>query len=241
MGSQATSSNQIIALPKGGGAQKGLGEKFSPDLHTGTSNFTVPIALPPGHSGFQPQFNLVHSTGNWNGYFGLGWSLSIPEVMRTTSKGILRYRDDEREVANWDTFALSVEKNLVPVEAPSRDPLKATRSRLRPDGLIAESIHHHDPKMIRINDWTVCSNAEIDQRKVNCHARPHEVSRSIRSERRGFAPEPVSWSRSSVTMRRRLESTIGQCSKAGLISYKSIVRPDPVSVAYNGIVLRQCT
>ena len=29
-------SGQIISLPKGGGAQHGLGEKFSPDLHTGT-------------------------------------------------------------------------------------------------------------------------------------------------------------------------------------------------------------
>jgi hypothetical protein len=38
-------SNEVITLPKGGGAQHGLGEKFSPDLHTGTGNFTVPISL----------------------------------------------------------------------------------------------------------------------------------------------------------------------------------------------------
>jgi hypothetical protein len=39
-------SNQVISLPKGGGALQGIGEKFSPDLHTGTGNFSVPIALP---------------------------------------------------------------------------------------------------------------------------------------------------------------------------------------------------
>ena len=72
MSSSSSSSGQVISLPKGGGAIRGLGETFSPDLHTGTGNFTVPIALPPGRNGFQPQLNLVYSTGNGNGPFGLG-------------------------------------------------------------------------------------------------------------------------------------------------------------------------
>ena len=38
----------------GGGALQGIGEKFSPDLHTGTGNLTVPLALPPGRGGFEP-------------------------------------------------------------------------------------------------------------------------------------------------------------------------------------------
>ena len=50
--------SQVISLPKGGGALSGIGETFSPDLHTGTGNFTVPIALPPGCNGFQPELNL---------------------------------------------------------------------------------------------------------------------------------------------------------------------------------------
>ena len=66
------SGTSFISLPKGGGAQHGIGEKFSPDLHTGTGNFTVPIALPSRCNGFQPQLNLVYSTGNGNGPFGLG-------------------------------------------------------------------------------------------------------------------------------------------------------------------------
>jgi Salmonella virulence plasmid 65kDa B protein len=78
-------SSQVIALPQGGGAQKGLGEKLSPDLHTGTGNFTVPIALPPGRNGFQPQLSLVYSTGNGNGLFGCGWNLSVPDITRKTS------------------------------------------------------------------------------------------------------------------------------------------------------------
>lgn len=57
-------SEQVISLPKGGGALQGIGETFSPDLFTGTGNFTVPIALPAGRNGFQPELNLVYSTGN---------------------------------------------------------------------------------------------------------------------------------------------------------------------------------
>jgi len=79
-------SSQIISLPKGGGALHSIGEKFSPDLHTGTGNFTVPIALPPGRYGFQPQLNLVYGTGKSNGYFGLGWNLSIPGISRKTAR-----------------------------------------------------------------------------------------------------------------------------------------------------------
>src|SRR5881227_3609082 len=102
MASNSSAPSQIISLPKGEGAQHGMGEKFSPDLHTGTGNFTVPIALPPGRNGFQPQLNLAYSTGNGNGLFGLGWSLSVPGVTRNTSKGI-RYQDYDKELKNRDT------------------------------------------------------------------------------------------------------------------------------------------
>src|SRR5882724_559890 len=103
------SSSQTIALPKGGGALHGIGEKFSPDLHTGTGNFTVPVALPPGRNGFQPQLSLVYSTGSGNGPFGLGWNLSIPGVSRKTSKGVPLYDEGK------DVFILSGAEDLVAI------------------------------------------------------------------------------------------------------------------------------
>ena len=60
-------------------------------MHTGTGNFTVPIALPAGRNGFQPTLSLAHGAGHGNGPFGLGWSLSVPGVSRKTSHGILRH------------------------------------------------------------------------------------------------------------------------------------------------------
>jgi hypothetical protein len=141
MSNKSGTSSQVISLPKGGGAQHGMGETFSPDLHTGTGNFTIPIALPPGRNGFQPQLNLVYSTGNGNGYFGLGWSLSIPGVSRKTSKGVPQYQDA-------DTFLLSGAEDLVPID------LQATRYRPRTEGLFAQIHHHHD---VPSNYWEVRS------------------------------------------------------------------------------------
>src|SRR6266516_3434365 len=136
MSNTSGTSEQVISLPKGGGALHGIGEKFSPDLFTGTGNFTVPIALPPGRNGFQPQLNLVYSTGNGNGPFGLGWSLSVPGVSRKTSKGIPRY-DDARDI-----FILSGAEDLVRVG----EERKGTRTRIwyrpRTEGLFARIEHH---------------------------------------------------------------------------------------------------
>src|SRR5262249_16605474 len=117
MSGKSATTEQVISLPHGGGALKGIGETFAPDLFTGTGNFTVPIAVPPGRNGFQPQLNLVYSTGNGNGPFGLGWALSVPGISRKTSKGIPQYRDASVDPRERDTFVLSGAEDLVPVES----------------------------------------------------------------------------------------------------------------------------
>jgi Salmonella virulence plasmid 65kDa B protein len=78
MGNNSSDSAQIIAMPKGGGALQGIGEKFSPDLHTSTGNFTISIAIAPGRNGFQSQISLVYSTGTGSESFGPGWNLMSP-------------------------------------------------------------------------------------------------------------------------------------------------------------------
>src|SRR5215470_7757933 len=139
-----TTSSSGITLPKGGGALHGIGEKFAPDLHTGTGNFSVPIALPPGRNGFQPHLNLTYSTGNGNGPFGLGWGISVPGVSRHTSHGIPLYSDSE------DVFVLSGAEDLVPVDQQPG----VTRYRPRTEGVFARIEHYHDTQ----NDfWKVWS------------------------------------------------------------------------------------
>lgn len=102
MSNGSGTSQDAISLPQGGGAQRGIGETFAPDLQTGTGNFTVPIAVPAGRNGFQPQLSLGYSTGDGNGPFGLGWGLSIPGISRKTSRGVPRYRDNSSETSAWE-------------------------------------------------------------------------------------------------------------------------------------------
>src|SRR3989449_3011582 len=84
-----------ITLPKGGGAIRGIGEKFAANPVTGTGSTTVPLAVSPGRSGFSPQLALSYDSGSGNGTFGLGWSLALPAITRKTDKGLPQYRDAE--------------------------------------------------------------------------------------------------------------------------------------------------
>ncbi|MDP3146533.1 MAG: SpvB/TcaC N-terminal domain-containing protein [Bacteroidota bacterium] len=136
-----TKGTSVISNPQGGGAQSGLGEKFSPDLFTGTGNFSVPIAVPPGRNSFQPELTLGYSSGNGNGVFGIGWALGIPGVMRKTSKGIPIYEDKS------DVFILSGAEDLVPVKIEKEILIgdigyEKTFYRPRTEGLFARIIRH---------------------------------------------------------------------------------------------------
>jgi RHS repeat-associated protein len=99
-----------ISLPKGGGAIRGMGEKFAANPVTGTGSITVPLAASPGRSGFGPQLTLSYDSGSGNGPFGLGWNLSIPAITRKTDKGLPKYRDPIES----GIFILSGTEDLVP-------------------------------------------------------------------------------------------------------------------------------
>ena len=77
-----------ISLPKGGGAIRGIGDKFAANPVTGTGSMTVPIATSPGRSGFGPQLSLFYDSGAGNGPFGFGWSLFLPAITRKTDKKV---------------------------------------------------------------------------------------------------------------------------------------------------------
>src|SRR5712675_1694879 len=100
-----------ISLPKGGGAIRGIGEKFAANPVTGTGSMSVPLATSPGRSGFGPQLSISYDSGSGNGPFGFGWSLSLPSITRKTDKGLPQYRDVEES----DVFILSGADDLVPV------------------------------------------------------------------------------------------------------------------------------
>src|SRR6266481_765940 len=107
----ATSPLPSITLPKGGGAIRGMGEKFGVNPATGTGSLSIPLASTPGRSDFGPQLSLAYDSGSGNGPFGFGWSLSLPAVTRKTDKGLPRYLDGDES----DVFILSGAEDLVPI------------------------------------------------------------------------------------------------------------------------------
>jgi RHS repeat-associated protein len=149
-------SSPSISLPNGGGAIRGIGEKFSANPATGTGSLSIPIAISPGRSGFGPQLALDYDSGSGNGPFGLGWTLALPAITRKTDKGLPLYRDEEES----DVFILSGAEDLVPVPTPTGvpDPPGFTVKRYRPrvEGLFA-----------RIERWTEDLTGVIHWRSIS--------------------------------------------------------------------------
>jgi hypothetical protein len=77
---KSPSAAPMVSLPKGGGAIRGMGEKFAANPVTGTGSMSVPLAVSPGGAGFGPQLALSYDSGAGNGPFGFGWSLSLPSI-----------------------------------------------------------------------------------------------------------------------------------------------------------------
>src|SRR4029453_14285736 len=95
MSNKSGIAEQVISLPTGGGALRGIGETFQPNLFSGTGNHSIPLALSQGRNGFGPTLVLEYSSGNGNSAFGFGWQLSIPRITRKTEKGLPRYDDSD--------------------------------------------------------------------------------------------------------------------------------------------------
>ncbi|MEW6731026.1 MAG: SpvB/TcaC N-terminal domain-containing protein [Acidobacteriota bacterium] len=109
-GQQQIISPPTISLPKGGGAIRGIGEKFAANPVTGTGSLSIPIYTSPGRASFSPQLSLSYDSGAGNGPFGFGWSLSLPSITRKTDKGLPKYLDNIES----DIFILSGAEDLVP-------------------------------------------------------------------------------------------------------------------------------
>ena len=96
-----------ISLPQGGGAVRGIDEKFQVNSANGTSSFSIPIPVNSAR-GFAPALSIDYNSGSGNGVFGLGWNLSLSVISRKTDRGIPRYTDDN------DVFIIGGVEDLVP-------------------------------------------------------------------------------------------------------------------------------
>ncbi|MFD4368971.1 SpvB/TcaC N-terminal domain-containing protein [Rhodococcus sp. NPDC058521] len=159
-GSEDKPGTPSISLPKGGGAIRGIGEKFAANPVTGTCSMSVPLATSPGRSGFGPQLSLSYDSGSGNGPFGFGWSLSLPAITRKTDKGLPQYHDAD----DSDAFVLSGAEDLVPVLTP--DGTRFEDETTSP-GFV---VHRYRPRVeglfARIERWTATSTGEVHWRSI---------------------------------------------------------------------------
>ncbi|MEB3359019.1 MAG: SpvB/TcaC N-terminal domain-containing protein [Synechococcales bacterium] len=107
--SQPAVSVPQIRFPTGGGAIKSIGETFQPSPFTGTASFTIPVATPEARD-LSLELSLSYSSGGSQGPFGLGFSLSVPSILRRTEKRLPDYSDR-------DEYVLSNAEYLVPALA----------------------------------------------------------------------------------------------------------------------------
>jgi len=166
-----------LSLPKGGGAIRGIDEKFSTNLVTGTASFTVPIPTSHGRGGFALELGLSYDSGAGNGPFGAGWRMSVPAITRKTDKGLPQYIDAE----DSDVFVLSGAEDLVPIstpETPPRDGYRIQRYRPRVEGLFA-----------RIERWTSLHAWQSTRAKPCARMPQRRYASSSRSTWRG-RPRP---------------------------------------------------
>ena len=146
-----------VSLPKGGGAIRGIGEKFGANPVTGTGAVSVPIATSAGRSGFGPQLSLSYDSGQGNGPFGLGWNLALASITRKTDKGLPRYADAEES----DVFILSGAEDLAPVLNETGGPRVRHVEHRTLNGVVY-TVHRYRPRIegmfARIERWTDTSD-----------------------------------------------------------------------------------
>jgi RHS repeat-associated protein len=165
MSNKSGIARQVISLPKGGGALKGIGETFQPNLFSGTGNHSIPIAISPGRNRVGPTLSLQYSSGNGNGPFGLGWQLSIPRITRKTEKGLPRY--DETDV-----FVMSGAEELVPCLKKVVDPISGQENWLPedPTNQQGHTVYRYRPRteglFARIERWQHKTTNEVHWRAI---------------------------------------------------------------------------
>jgi len=80
------------------------------DDFTGAAHLKYPIAVPPGRKNIAPDLSLTYNSHKSNGWVGVGWSLEVGVIGRSTKYGVNYLADDYVAVINGSDSEL-VQRN----------------------------------------------------------------------------------------------------------------------------------
>ncbi|HYI11054.1 MAG TPA: SpvB/TcaC N-terminal domain-containing protein [Thermoanaerobaculia bacterium] len=141
-----------ITLPKGGGALRSIDEKLTTNPANGTCELSIPLPFSKTRSGLDGAVLLRYDSGAGNGPFGLGWSLTLPSIQRSTGQRLPQYEDD-------DIFSFTGAEDLVPMYVRVAGAWQREPGRYRPriEGLFSriERVDSHWKVTTRDNVVTI--------------------------------------------------------------------------------------
>ena len=98
-------SSQLIAVSESLGKETdsevplaGINASLQPDLFTGTLTGSIPIEVPPGRNGMQPNLVLSYASSGGNSWTGMGWKLEMGTIERQTKWGVLYSPSTQEEL-----------------------------------------------------------------------------------------------------------------------------------------------
>ncbi len=108
--SYAETTSKALQSPGGGaGGAEGSGTVM-PDLFTGSMHYSIPIDVPPGRKGMQPNLSLTYRSANTDGWVGVGWDIEIPTIERSTRNGLVYTGDGNGYVLRMGGAAIDLIK-----------------------------------------------------------------------------------------------------------------------------------
>ena len=105
----------------------GISASLQPDLFSGTLTGSIPIEVPPGRNGMQPNLVLSYASSGGNSWTGMGWKLEMGTIERQTKWGVLYSPTTQEELDG------SASEGFRPGQGPHPDP--AHRAAAAGDGL----------------------------------------------------------------------------------------------------------
>lgn len=78
---------------------------LSVDSFSGSATTAIPIAVPPGRKGIEPNIIFSYSSSARNGIAGVGWNLELGSIYRSIKKGVPKYDNTDSFIIFTNTGA----------------------------------------------------------------------------------------------------------------------------------------